>query len=251
MSHDNEQWETENDEVARRLRAERPRPDAFELDQIKTTVMSRMRSSARRRPAPRSRLLVALLTVGLMVAGTAGTIAASNGPLSSGSGAAQSQYRPPHCNPHHHDCTCPSTSILSPGRDECRCPPGFSFAEGTNDCRPPCPSGSILSDSEKCIKCPSGSVASDANKCVTCPSGSVASDANKCVTCPSGSVASDSNKCVKCPSGSVASDSNKCVKCPPGTVASDSNKCVKVHRRRLHALRARKQSEFVLAARRR
>src|SRR5450755_4641420 len=236
MSHDDEQRETENDEVAGRLRAGRPRASAFELDQIKTTVMSRMRSSARRRPAPRSRLLVALLTVGIMVAGTAGTIAASSGPLSSGSGAAQSQYRPPTCNPKHHDCKCPSTSILSPGRDESGCPPGFSFAEGTNDCRPPCPSGSVLSDG---------------GKCVTCSTGSVASDANKCVTCPSGSVASDSNKCVKCPSGSVASDSNKCVKCPPGTVASDSNKCVKVHRRRVHALRARKQSEFVLAARRR
>jgi hypothetical protein len=248
MSHDNDQWETENDEVARRLRAERPRPSAFELDQIKTTVISRMRSSARNRPASRSRLLVALLTVGIMAAGTAGTIAASSGPLSSGSGAAQSQYRPPNCNPKHHDCTCPSTSILSPGRDECRCPPGLSFAEGTNDCRPPCPSGSVLSDSEKCIKCPSGSVASDANKCVTCPSGSVASN-NKCVHCPSGSVASN-NKCVHCPSGSVASN-DKCVKCPPGTVASDADKCVKVHRRRTNALLARKQTESLRATQRR
>jgi hypothetical protein len=233
MSHDDEQWETEkeNDEVAGRLRAGRPR--AFELDQIKTTVMARMRSSAPRRPAPRSRLLVALLTVGIMVAGTAGTIAASSGPLSSGSGAAQSQYRPPNCNPNHHDCKCPSTSILSPGRDQCRCPAGFSFAEGTNACRPPCPSGSVLSGGGKCVHCSSGSV----------------SRSNKCGHCPSGSV-SRSNKCGHCPSGSV-SRSNRCVHCPPGTLASHANKCVKVRRRRTTALPARKQSEVLLATRRR
>jgi hypothetical protein len=152
MSHENEHWE--NDEVARRLRAEKPRLDGFELDRIKTTVMSRLRSSGRRSSAPqrsagRSRILVALLTCGIMVGGAAGTIAASNGPFSAGSGAAQSQYRPPKCNPHHEDCVCPSTSIRT-GRDECRCPAGTAFAEGTNDCR--CPDGSRLNAHGRCDK---------------------------------------------------------------------------------------------------
>ncbi len=153
MSHEHEHWE--NDEVARRLRAEKPRLDGFELDRIKTTVMSRLRSSGRRSSAPqrsagRSRILVALLTCGIMVGGAAGTIAAGGGGSTNGSGAAQSQYRPPKCNPHHEDCVCPSTSILSQGRDECRCPVGTAFAEGTNDCR--CPDGSRLNAHGRCDK---------------------------------------------------------------------------------------------------
>ena len=96
MSHEHEHWE--NDEVARRLRAEKPRLDGFELDRIKTTVMSRLRSSGRRSSSPqrsagRSRILVALLTCGIMVGGAAGTIAASQGPSFAGSGAAQSFVR--------------------------------------------------------------------------------------------------------------------------------------------------------------
>jgi hypothetical protein len=153
MSHEHEHWE--NDEVARRLRAEKPRLDGFELDRIKTTVMSRLRSSGRRSSSPqrsagRSRILVALLTCGIMVGGAAGTIAASSTPASDGPGAAQSQYRPPKCNPKGHDCVCPSTSILSQGGDECRCPEGTSFAEGTNDCR--CPDGSRLNEHGRCDK---------------------------------------------------------------------------------------------------
>src|ERR1039458_3395048 len=97
MSQRDDHWEPEDEDVARRLRDGRPRISAFALDGIKTTVMARVRPTSRKRPAPRSRLLVAMLTVGLMVAGTAGTVAASNTSLSSGTSAAQSQYKPPSC----------------------------------------------------------------------------------------------------------------------------------------------------------
>jgi len=139
MSRRDEHWGAEDEDVVRRLRDEKSRLSGFEFDRIKMTVMSRVRpSSAPRSSAPISRWLVGLLTVGAMVAGTAGTLAASNGSLSGGTGAAQSQYRPPKCNPRHEECTCPGGSKRT-GRDQCTCPPGQTFGEGTNDCF--CPNG--------------------------------------------------------------------------------------------------------------
>jgi hypothetical protein len=165
MSQHDDHLGAEDEDVVRRLREGKPRIGAFELDRIKTTVMSRGRPANARRTAPRSRLLVAFLTVGLMVAGTAGTIAASNSSVSGGSGAAQSQYRPPKCNPRHEECKCPSTSVRA-SRDRCVCPAGETFAEGTNDCR--CPDGSNPTDSGKCVTCPDGGTFTDAGRCV-CP----------------------------------------------------------------------------------
>lgn len=161
MSRRDEHWEDED--VARRLRDEKSRLSGFELDRIKTTVMARVKpSSAARRSAPISRWLVGLLTVGAMVAGTAGTLAASNSSDSHGTGAAQSQYRPPKCNPRHEECTCPGGSIRK-SRDRCECPPGQTFGEGSNDCL--CPNGNHPT-AGKCT-CPDGGTRID-GRCV-CP----------------------------------------------------------------------------------
>ena len=176
MSQRDEHWGAEDEEVVRRLRDEKPRISRLELDRIKTTVMARVRPSTGRRAARRSRLLVALMTVGLMVAGTAGTIAGGNTSLSSGTGAAQSQYRPPKCNPRHEECKCPDGSVGA-SRDACKCPAGETFAEGTNDCR--CPDGSRPTDAARCVSCPDGSTVSDAGRCVCPDQGTVVG--GKCV----------------------------------------------------------------------
>src|ERR1035437_6165400 len=99
------------------------------------------------------------------LAGTAGTIAAGSSSVSSATGAAQSQYRPPKCNPKHEECTCPGGSIRE-SRDRCVCPAGQTFAEGTNDCR--CPNGSNPTDGKCVPPCPEGSVRTDSGRCV-CP----------------------------------------------------------------------------------
>jgi hypothetical protein len=162
MSRRDEHWGAEDEDVVRRLRDEKSRLSGFEFDRIKTMVMSRRSSSSSRRSAPISRWLVGLLTVGAMVAGTAGTLAASNGSISGGTNAAQSQYRPPKCNPKHEECTCPGGSKRT-GRDQCTCPPGQTFGEGSNDCF--CPNGSHPT-AGKCT-CPDGGTLTD-GKCV-CP----------------------------------------------------------------------------------
>jgi hypothetical protein len=138
MSRRDEHWGAEDEDVVRRLRKEKSRLSGFELDGIKTAVMARGKSSSAPRSAPISRWLVGLLTVGAMVAGTAGTLAASGGSPSGGTNAAQSQYRPPKCNPRHEECKCPGGSTRT-GRDQCTCPPGQTFGENTNDCF--CPNG--------------------------------------------------------------------------------------------------------------
>jgi hypothetical protein len=182
---DDDHWGAEDDEVARRLRDARPRLSAFELDRVKTRVMARAkpsgskRTSASRRTTPRLSLLVSLLTFGVMVAGTAGTIAAGNSSLSGGAGAAQSQYRPPKCNPRHEECTCPGGSVRK-SRDRCICPAGLTFAAGTNDCR--CPNGTNASDAGRCVKCPDGGTLTDSGRCV-CPNDQKEVD-GKCAPTP-------------------------------------------------------------------
>ena len=164
MSQRDDHWEGEDEDVARRLRDGRPRISAFALDGIKTTVMARVRPTSRKRPAPRSRLLVAMLTVGLMVAGTAGTVAASNSSLSSGTSAAQSQYKPPRCTPNGRECKC-SQSAIRVSKDRCVCPANESFAQGSNDCV--CPNGSAAIDG-KC-GCPNDQTLTDDGRCVVKP----------------------------------------------------------------------------------
>lgn len=89
MRRKNEEYEPDVEGIARRLREERPEAGALELDQIKTTAMSRAKAaSARANPR---RLVVAALTFGLMAAGTGGVLAAGGSGSSVGN-AAQAQY---------------------------------------------------------------------------------------------------------------------------------------------------------------
>jgi hypothetical protein len=117
MSQRDDNWGPENEDVIRRLRAEKAELNAFELDRVKTTVMGRVKPSASRSRSTgrfrilalvRSRLVVAALTLGLMAAGTAGAVASSSsGPTTAAvTGAAQSQYRPHHCIFFHHYFLC-------------------------------------------------------------------------------------------------------------------------------------------------
>jgi len=77
--------------VAKRLRDERPEASPLELDQIKTTAMSRAKSGTRGRVGTR-RLAVAGLTAGLLIATTGGVLAASEGGGGQSGNAAIAQY---------------------------------------------------------------------------------------------------------------------------------------------------------------
>jgi hypothetical protein len=89
MRRKNDKHEHDLEGTAQRLRSERPEASPLELDQIKTTAMSRAHA-ATGRANPR-RLVVAALTVGLMAAGTGGVLAAGGTGGAPGN-AAQAQY---------------------------------------------------------------------------------------------------------------------------------------------------------------
>src|SRR5689334_21909923 len=85
-------------DVVRRLREERVAPSAWELDELKLRAMTRARvrsSRTKGRLTMKSRMLVALITVGLM-AGSTGAVIAGSGGNGNGNGndAAQAQYKP-------------------------------------------------------------------------------------------------------------------------------------------------------------
>ena len=106
------------DEVVRRLRDERPQVGALELDGIKTRAMARAMVSPGGR-ALRSRILVALLSLALMGAGTGGVIAAGGGGSVHGKSAAEKEYKPGCGNgDKNHDHTGP------PGRPDKDCKDG-------------------------------------------------------------------------------------------------------------------------------
>lgn len=65
-------------DIAQRLRGHRSEADALELDRMKMRAMARATSSRSKGSALRSRLVVALLTLGLMAGGTGGVIAKNN-----------------------------------------------------------------------------------------------------------------------------------------------------------------------------
>jgi len=87
--HDAHKDEVEG--VAQRLRNERPEASPLELDQIKTSAMSRAKAGTRRGRAGARRLATAGLTVGLLAAGTGGVIAGQGGHHDGGN-AANTQY---------------------------------------------------------------------------------------------------------------------------------------------------------------
>ncbi len=89
MRRKNDKHEPELEGIAQRLRSERPEASALELDQIKTTAMSRAQAAGGR--ANPRRLVVAALTVGLMAAGTGGVLAAGGSGSPAGN-AANAQY---------------------------------------------------------------------------------------------------------------------------------------------------------------
>jgi len=89
MRRKNPKHESDLEGIAQRLRGERPEASPLELDQIKTTAMSRAKA-ATGRANPR-RLVVAALTVGLMAAGTGGVLAAGGTGGAAGN-AASAQY---------------------------------------------------------------------------------------------------------------------------------------------------------------
>lgn len=122
MSHWNENpLPDELQDIARRLRAERPEATALDLDRIKQRARARAFSSRTRGSTLRSRIVVALLTLGLMAGGTGGVIAAGGG--NDGGSASNSQYKPG-CGPKKTDGVNPSGTHTGPGQDGTRadCP---------------------------------------------------------------------------------------------------------------------------------
>ena len=90
MAHlDDNNLPDELQDVAQRLREQRPEASGLELDRIKLRAMS----SRTKGSVVKSRLIVALCTVGLMAGGTSGVIAAKSGNGNNGN-AAKSQYKP-------------------------------------------------------------------------------------------------------------------------------------------------------------
>jgi hypothetical protein len=83
-------------DVARLLRDQRSEASALELDRMKQRARSQaLRSSRTKGNLLKSRLTVALLSLGLMAGGTGGVIAAAGGvPGPPDNGAASSQYKP-------------------------------------------------------------------------------------------------------------------------------------------------------------
>jgi len=79
-------------DVVRRLHEHRPEATGLELDRIKLRATARAAASRPKGSVLRSRLIVAMCTLGLMAGGTSGVIAAKGG---NGKGnASKSQYRP-------------------------------------------------------------------------------------------------------------------------------------------------------------
>jgi hypothetical protein len=79
MRRKNDAHKEELEGVAQRLRNERPEASPLQLDQIKTSAMSRAKAGTRRHKASARRLATAGLTIGLLAAGTGGVIAGATG----------------------------------------------------------------------------------------------------------------------------------------------------------------------------
>jgi hypothetical protein len=96
MRRKNDAHKDELEGVAQRLRNERPEASPLQLDQIKTSAMSRAKAGTRRRSAGARRLATAGLTIGLLAAGTGGVIAGQHdhghGNSGSNSNASNTQY---------------------------------------------------------------------------------------------------------------------------------------------------------------
>ena len=97
MGHfDEEHQPDELQDLARRLRDRRPEASPLDLDRIKMRAMAGATTSRSKGSTLKSRLIVALCTVGLMAGTTGGVIAASGGSKAKGS-AQNSQYKGKKC----------------------------------------------------------------------------------------------------------------------------------------------------------
>src|SRR3954451_14047413 len=99
-------------DLGERLRENRTRPSALELDQIKLQAKTRARGRSgspwqlRRGVNVRSRGVTAILTLLLIGGTTAGGIA-GGGHDSSGGSSSNAQYQPPKCTKDMRKCECP------------------------------------------------------------------------------------------------------------------------------------------------
>jgi hypothetical protein len=127
-------------DVGERLRANRTRPSALELDQIKLQVKARARRRSpqqlRRGVGVRSRGVTLVLALLLIGGTTAGGIASSGGDNNGDGGAAQAQYKPPRCTPDMRKCECPNGYHLTAVNNQIVCErnaPQDCNKDGDND----------------------------------------------------------------------------------------------------------------------
>ncbi|MEA2351947.1 MAG: hypothetical protein QOJ14_361 [Thermoleophilaceae bacterium] len=112
MRANDENLPVELQEVAERLRKERPEASALDLDRIKTRAMATAATSRPKGFALKSRGIAAFLTLALMAAGTGGVIAGGGNGNGNGS-ASNSQYKPG-CGPKKTDGVNPSGTHTGP-----------------------------------------------------------------------------------------------------------------------------------------
>ena len=91
MTEFNENRDEDFTDVIQRLRDHRPEVGGLELDRIKMRAMASATSSRQKGSVLKSRITVALLSLGLITAGTSGVIAKKGGVPAKGS-AGNSQY---------------------------------------------------------------------------------------------------------------------------------------------------------------
>lgn len=89
------QWDEDLEDVAQRLRENRPEASALELDHIKMRAMAKAASSRPRGTVLKTRLLAALASLALMAGATGGVIAAQGGNGNGNGNAAKGQYGSP------------------------------------------------------------------------------------------------------------------------------------------------------------
>lgn len=126
--NDNDRTPEGSDPVVRRLREERPQLEALELDRMKTRLMNRRGSQTMKGAGLRGRIVIALLSLGLL----AGGVAAAGSSGGAGASSASAQYKPP--------TKCVKPYYFSHKKHKCvatkapKCPHGSHFAKKSNAC---------------------------------------------------------------------------------------------------------------------
>jgi hypothetical protein len=117
-SHEDERFSDDLQHVADVLRDGRPTLDPLALDRVKLRAMSGARRSSSSQPKGFLRQrLAALLTAGLLVLGTGGTLALAGGGGGGGASASFHQYKPPcvHGKGRHVLNECPGEKVEKGG----------------------------------------------------------------------------------------------------------------------------------------